>query len=33
MAVEYPYFTVIYVIIVLIYFFIIIKVFNDEQKK
>ena len=33
MAFENPYFTVIYVIIVLIYFFIIIKTFNDEQKK
>lgn len=33
MFLEHPYFTVIYVIIVLIYFFIIIKIFNDEQKK
>jgi len=33
MAFEHPYFTVIYVIIVLIYFFIMIKTFNDEQKK
>jgi len=33
MAFEHPYFTAIYIITVFIYFFIIIKVFNNEQKK